>query len=146
KWLELPGLSGAWKAKVKPMLESYSDRTPGAFIEEKKFSLAWHYRKVEKGLGELRANELENNLSYLTREMGLQLLPGNKVLEVKNAEVNKGKATAAYLLDKNFDFIMAIGDDHTDEDIFSVLPKGAISIKVGSSVSIADYFIKGVKG
>ncbi len=144
-WLTVPGLSNSWKGKVRPMLESYSDRTPGSFIEEKKYSLAWHYRKVEKGLGELRANELESNLRYLTREMGLQLLPGNKVLEIKNGEINKGKAALNYISGKNFDFIMAIGDDHTDEDTFISLPDSAITIKVGGSISEAKYFVKGVK-
>lgn len=144
-WTSIPGLLDSWKSKVRAMLESYSDRTPGSFIEEKRYSLAWHFRKVERGLGELRAYELESNLRYLTREMGLQLLPGNKVLEIKNVEINKGKAALNYITDKDFDFIMAIGDDHTDEDTFLSLPDTAITIKVGSSISEAKYFIKSVQ-
>ncbi len=145
KWEVIPGLSDAWKETVRPMLESYSDRTPGSFIEEKNYSLAWHYRKVDKDLGEQRAGELSNNLTYLTRETGLQILPGNKVLEIKSVEVNKGKAALSYLQDKNFDFILAIGDDHTDEDIFTSLPAYATSIKVGSRLTAADYYLKNVE-
>lgn len=144
KWIETPNLSDKWKLTVRPMLESYSDRTPGSFIEEKRFSLAWHYRKVEKGLGELRANELISNMRYLTREKGLQLLPGNKVVEIKNSEINKGKAASNYIFGKDFDFILAMGDDHTDEDIFENLPDSAITIKVGSSVSEAQYYLRDV--
>lgn len=144
-WQEEPNLSDKWKQSVRPMLESYSDRTAGSFIEEKRFSLAWHYRKVEKGLGELRANELISNLRYLTREKGLQLLPGNKVVEIKNAEINKGKAAASYIYGKDFDFIMAMGDDHTDEDIFTSLPNSATTIKVGSSVSEAKFYLRSVE-
>lgn len=144
EWKITPGLSDAWKCKVRSMLESYSDRTPGSFIEEKRYALAWHYRKVEEGLGELRANELESNMRYLIREMDLHLLPGKKVLEIKNSEVNKGKAAFNYVLDQDFDFIIALGDDHTDEDIFTHLPNDAITIKVGSSVSAANYFVKNV--
>jgi trehalose 6-phosphate synthase/phosphatase len=144
-WATIPGLSDNWKTKVRSMLEAYSDRTPGSFIEEKRFSLAWHFRKVEKGLGELRANELESNLRYLTREMGLQVLAGNKVLEIKSSDINKGKAAFSYILDKDFDFIMALGDDHTDEDTFQQLPQRAITIKVGSSVSAANYYINSIE-
>ncbi|MBK0381340.1 bifunctional alpha,alpha-trehalose-phosphate synthase (UDP-forming)/trehalose-phosphatase [Pedobacter sp. SD-b] len=143
-WKETPNLSDKWKQTVRPMLESYSDRTAGSFIEEKRFSLAWHYRKVEKGLGDLRANELISNMRYLTREKGLQLLPGNKVVEIKNSEINKGKAALAYVYGKGFDFIMAMGDDHTDEDIFESLPEKAITIKVGSSVSEAKFYLRSV--
>ncbi len=144
-WATIPGLSDNWKTKVRSMLEAYSDRTPGSFIEEKRFSLAWHFRKVEKGLGELRANELESNLRYLTREMGLQVLAGNKVLEIKSSDINKGKAAFSYILDKDFDFMMALGDDHTDEDTFQQLPQRAITIKVGNSVSAANYYINSVE-
>jgi trehalose 6-phosphate synthase/phosphatase len=143
-WVEKPNLPDKWKITVRPMLESYSDRTPGSFIEEKRYSLAWHYRKVEKGLGELRANDLISNMRYLTREKGLQLLPGNKVIEIKNSEINKGKAASNYIFGKDYDFILAMGDDHTDEDIFENLPEEAITIKVGSSVSEAKYYLRDV--
>lgn len=145
EWFETPNLSDKWKVNVRPMLESYSDRTPGSFIEEKRYALAWHYRKVESGLGELRANELISNMRYLTREMGLQLLPGNKVIEVKNVEINKGKATLEYLNQKDFDFLIAMGDDHTDEDIFTAINDIAITIKVGSSISEANYYLRNVE-
>lgn len=145
QWEVIPGLTDLWKETVRPVLESYSDRTPGSFIEEKNYSLAWHYRKVDKALGEQRSGELSNNLIYLTREMGLQILPGNKVLEIKNTEVNKGKAALEYLNNNNSDFILAIGDDHTDEDIFTSLPDFATSIKVGSRLTAANYYLKNVE-
>jgi trehalose 6-phosphate synthase/phosphatase len=139
-WVSVPGLSSAWKKDFYPVLESFTDRTPGAFIEEKDYSLVWHYRKVEESLGELRANELMNTLRYLVENKGLQLLPGNKVVEIKNIEINKGKAVLSFIHEDEYDFIMAIGDDHTDEDIFKVLPQNAVTIKVGSHVSAARYY------
>src|SRR5690606_10243374 len=114
----------------------------GSFIEEKSYSLVWHYRKVQKGLGPLRANELMDNLRYITATYGLQLLNGDKVVEVKNAEVNKGKATSSILNKAEYDFILAIGDDYTDEDIFKVVPEEAFSIKVGNHMSAARYFLE----
>ncbi|HUQ67770.1 MAG TPA: bifunctional alpha,alpha-trehalose-phosphate synthase (UDP-forming)/trehalose-phosphatase [Flavitalea sp.] len=140
KWISIPGLNSSWKKEFLPVMESFADRTAGAFIEEKDFSLVWHYRKVEESLGELRANELINTLRYLVEDKGLQLLPGNKVVEIKNIEINKGKAVLTFLQDTKYDFIMAIGDDHTDEDIFKALPPDAVTIKVGSHVSAASYY------
>lgn len=141
-WEQLPGLSTNWKSEVQKLMEGYTDKTPGSFIEEKSYSLAWHYRKVQKGLGTLRANELMDNLQYHLNTYGLKMLDGDKVVEVKNADVNKGRATLNLLHDTDYDFILAIGDDRTDEDTFKALPEKAISIKVGSNVSAAKYYLE----
>ena len=142
KWESIRGLNDLWKEDILPILNTYVDRTPGAFIEEKSFSLVWHYRKAENGLGELRSNELINNLMYLTKDRGLQLLPGNKVIEIKNIEVNKGKAALSRVYHDDYDFILAIGDDHTDEDTFKVMPESAFTIKVGSTMSAARFYLR----
>lgn len=141
EWHSVPGLSMQWKKDVYPVLESFTDKTAGAFIEEKDFSLVWHYRKVEESLGELRTNELVNTLRYLVEDKGLQILPGNKVVEIKNVGINKGKAVSGFVQDGNYDFIMAIGDDHTDEDIFKSLSQSAVTIKVGSHISAARFYV-----
>jgi trehalose 6-phosphate synthase/phosphatase len=140
-WKSIPGLTDAWKKDIFPLLHTYSDRTPGTFIEEKTYSLVWHYRKADEGLGELRANELMTNLKYLASDKGLQLLPGDKVIEIKNVEINKGRAVTTWLQQYQCDVMLAIGDDHTDEDIFKVLPQDAITIKVGSNISAARFYL-----
>lgn len=142
EWQKLPGLYNQWKQEIRPILETYVDRTPGSFIEEKSYSLVWHYRKVEEGLGELRANELMNTLRFITADKGLQMLPGNKVVEIKNVEVNKGKVSLSWLENNDYDFIMALGDDHTDEDMFKALPDKAFTIKIGSNISSARYYLR----
>ena len=141
KWNCLPLLTDQWKQEMKAILETYTDRTPGSFIEEKSFSLVWHYRKAEEGLGDLRANEIVSHLKILAADKGLQLMPGNKVIEFKNMEVNKGKAALNWLYSKRPDFILALGDDHTDEDIFKALPDDAFTIKVGNNISEAKYYL-----
>jgi trehalose 6-phosphate synthase/phosphatase len=55
--------------------------------------------------------------------------------------VNKGRAVARWLGRKQWDFILAIGDDWTDEDMFDVLPDSAYSKKVGLSASKARFNI-----
>lgn len=141
-WKSIVGLTDQWKGDILPILNTYVERTPGAFIEEKSYSLVWHYRKVSKGLGDLRVSELTNNLEYLIKDKGLQLLPGNKVIEIKNMEINKGKAAMTFMFNKDYDFVMAVGDDYTDEDIFLALPENAYTFKVGSNVSAARFYLR----
>ena len=139
KWGMIQALTSDWKEEVHPTLELCVDRTPGSFIEEKEFSLAWHYRKADPRLGDLRARELVNDLLNLTANLNLQVLEGSKVVEVKNAGVNKGQAALQWISREDWDFILAIGDDLTDEDVFKALPTTAWSIKVRFSASAARF-------
>ena len=84
----------------------------------------------------LRRNRLSNQ--------DLQVLEGNKVVEIKNAGVNKGKATSHFVQKKNWDFVLGIGDDATDEDIFTALPEDGVSVKVGVDRTAAKYKLSGV--
>lgn len=138
-WELIENLTGEWKEKFRAVLELYVDRTPGSFIEEKDYSLVWHYRKVETGLGELRTRELTSHVKYLATNKNLQVLEGDMVVEIKSALVNKGKAASKWLNSFSHDFTMAIGDDWTDEDTFQVMPKDSVTIKVGSTSSNAKY-------
>ncbi|MHA1606799.1 MAG: bifunctional alpha,alpha-trehalose-phosphate synthase (UDP-forming)/trehalose-phosphatase [Candidatus Freyarchaeota archaeon] len=138
-WETIEPLRNDWKDEVRPLLELYVDRTPGSFIEEKEFSLVWHYRRADPELGLMRARELKDDLLHLTANLNLGILEGNKVIEVKNAGINKGRAVLHWLSMEKWDFILAAGDDWTDEDVFSVLPESAYSIKVGLSPSQARF-------
>ncbi|MDD5420220.1 MAG: trehalose-phosphatase, partial [Methanomicrobiaceae archaeon] len=139
EWRMIEPLSTEWKEEVRPILELYADRTPGAFIEEKDYSLVWHYRKAEPGLGSLRVAELKDDLLHLTSNLNVAVLEGNKVIEIKNAMINKGRAAMTWLSGRTWDFIMAVGDDRTDEDLFEVLPASAYSIKIGHAPSKARF-------
>lgn len=144
-WEINSSLSNKWKKEIRPLLENLVERTPGSFIEEKDYSIAWHYRRIDRDLGEKRVREFRDVLLYLTHNLDLQVLEGNKVVEIKNAGVNKGKATMQWLNGHKWDFILAIGDDHTDEDIFQVLPDEAYTIKVGLDRSQATFSLPDVK-
>jgi len=133
-------MKNEWKKEILPILEMYSNRTPGSFIEEKDYSLVWHYRNVEPQLAEMRAMELKDNLLNLTANLDLDVLEGSKVIEIKNSGINKGKAVQQWLFRKKWDFILAIGDDWTDEDMFETLPEWAYTIKVGLSISKARFY------
>jgi len=137
-WKEFIPLNQDWKKEIMPVLEIFTDRTPGSFIEEKEFSLVWHYRGAEPGLADVRANELKDELITLISNLELEVLEGNKVIEIKSAGIDKGKASLLWV-EEGWDFLLAAGDDNTDEDIFAVLPETAYTIKVGHGLSKARY-------
>ena len=138
-WNPITKLKSEWKEEFRPIIEAYVDRTPGSFIEKKDHSLVWHFRKVETGLGELRSRELTSHLKYLSTGKNLQVLEGDMVVEVKNADVNKGRAAQKWMDTFEPDFALALGDDWTDEDTFKAMPEDAITIKVGNTSSAAKY-------
>lgn len=140
-WRTITAMKNNWKKEIFPVLELYVNRTPGSFIEEKDYSLVWHYRKVETGLGELRTRELTSHLKYLSSNSNLQVLEGDMVVEIKDREVNKGRTALQFLNQYEHDFVIAIGDDFTDEDTFKAMPKDAYTIKVGSKTSAARFSV-----
>lgn len=141
-WELYAEIEAGWKDDIREIMEYYVLRTPGAFIEEKHHSLVWHYRKVESGLGDLRMRELFSHLKYMARGHNLQVLEGNMVLEIKRPDINKGRAATALMKGHKYDFVLAIGDDWTDEDTFKAMPKNAYSIRVGYAYTQANYNIK----
>ena len=96
---------------------------------------------IEPELASVRLSEIKQALLGLTENLHVGILLGNKVLEVKNLAVNKGRAISIWLEKNNWDFILAIGDDYTDEDMFKALPSNAFSIKVGFDISLAKFSV-----
>ena len=126
EWRMLKAMTTDWKERVRPILQLYVDRLPGALLEEKEFSLAWHYRGADPEQASRRARELLDALAGFTRNIDVQVLEGNKVLEVRNTGVSKGTAATEWLTGLGVGFILAIGDDWTDEDLFRALPRRLI--------------------
>ncbi|MFQ5841367.1 MAG: bifunctional alpha,alpha-trehalose-phosphate synthase (UDP-forming)/trehalose-phosphatase [Thermodesulfobacteriota bacterium] len=138
-WRTLEPLTSEWKLQILPLFEIYTDQLPGSFIEQKEFSIVWHYRKADPELSSIRANELMDDLVRFTANIDVQVLQGSKAIEVRNASVNKGIAALHWGSKKDFDFMMAIGDDWTDEDLFKAIPETAYSIRVGTTQSYARF-------
>jgi trehalose 6-phosphate synthase/phosphatase len=135
-------MNANWKEEARNIINFYVDRTPGSFLEEKRHALVWHYRKVEKGLGELRSSELGSHLKHFMEQQRLQVLHGNHVVEVKPNAVNKGIISEGLHQKMKPDFTLAFGDDRTDEDIFEKLPQEAYTLKVGKGASMARFSVE----
>lgn len=142
EWRITLPLESDWKDSVRHLLELYTDRMPGSLIEEKEYSLAWHYRQCEPDMAAAKVSEVREALLCMTQTMSLGIQEGSKVLEIKDSRVNKGSSAAFFLQDNDFDFILGAGDDNTDEDLFNSLPKDAYTIKVGIGNTDATYRTK----
>lgn len=140
-WEEIVPRDDSWKAQIREVVQSFVERVPGSFIEEKDHSLAWHYRRADVGSGMEAAKELIETLTSLTANLDLQVLPGNKVVEIKSSRASKGQFFATHLR-TGWDFILAAGDDRTDESLFAVLPNDAFSIRVGLVPTSARFVVE----
>ena len=142
EWQITGPCGNSWKASVLPVFLQYADRLPGSFVEEKEYSIAWHYRAADPDQSHLIATELIDNIVHFTANIDLQVLQGNKVIEVRNAGVNKGSAALNWISRSPYDFVLAIGADRTDEDVFRSLPPEAYSIHVGSGKTDARFNLR----
>ena len=142
EWVTLEPMSSEWMERIRPMLEIWVDRTPGSYIEEKEYSIVWHYRGIHPGMGEQRVSELREALVSVTEDLGLSMVEGAKLLEIKPAGVNKGSAAHRWMCRDEIDFVLAIGDDRTDEDIFEIAPSDAWTIRVGRGSTHAHWSMR----
>jgi len=138
-WRSFQPVNEQWKDTIKPIMDLYSDRTPGSLVEEKDFSLVWHYRRADPTLASVRTHELRDALVNLTENMDVGVFEGSKILEVRKHGINKGRAAEFLLAQQEWTFVLAAGDDYTDEEMFAVMPDTAYSIKVGSNISKARF-------
>jgi trehalose 6-phosphate synthase/phosphatase len=141
-WEKQKSLSATWKDQLKPILKDYEVRVPGSLVEEKEYGLAWHYRKANPELGQLRSSELFDYLNEFLANTELQVMHGNKVIEVRVSGINKGNGIMPWLSKDKWEFILALGDDWTDEDLFKILPLKAYSIKVSYGPSQARFYLE----
>lgn len=132
-----------WSEGILSILNMFVSKTPHSHLEVKDTSLAWHYREVDSWLGELRAQQLVRALVSICLQQNLQILQGNKVVEIKSPDYTKGSEVKRLLREENYDFILAMGDDTTDDDMFRALPDMAVTVKVGHTSEYARYNLDG---
>lgn len=140
-WGLIKPLAFEWKDQLRPLLQFYVDRVPGSLLEEKEYSLAWHYRRADPELGASAAKELTDDMVNYTANFDVQVLEGKKVVELRNSGINKGIAALHCVALHAPDLVVAAGDDQTDEDLFRTLPEQSLTIRVGTIHSHAAYHV-----
>lgn len=140
KWTRLEGLPDAaeWKKRIEPIMRESVDSLEKSFIEQKDDAMAWHYRLSDQRKANVERMRLLEKLRAITGKLGLMVMENAKVVEVCPVAVSKGQAVAPILESGDYDFMLAAGDDSTDETMFAVMPENSWSIKVGAGITRAQ--------
>jgi trehalose 6-phosphate synthase/phosphatase len=139
-WDPAMSLTSDWMTRVRPILDQFAATTPGARVEVKTASMAWHYREAARDFGFRQAHELRLLLGDLLSNQPVEVLEGKKVIEVRLRGVNKGVVAQHIQREAGANVaIVAIGDDRSDDDLFRALPPGAVSVAVGRSAAAARF-------
>lgn len=119
-----------WKNELAHVFQFYSSSTPGSFVESKKTSLVWHYRRSDPEFGAWKARLLTGELYEMTANMPVEVRHGHKIIEVCSQYINKGEALK-WVLKKHYNVALCVGDDLTDEHMFQVNDPRLVTAKVG---------------
>jgi len=136
-------VGGQWLETARARMEAFARTTPGAFVEVKTSSVAWHYRRAARGFGAAQARELRVALSRELADLPADILEGKRVVEVRPRSATKAAVVSHLLARPNPpSLIVAFGDDRTDEEMFTALPRSGISIHVGGGASLATHRLR----
>jgi trehalose 6-phosphate synthase/phosphatase len=132
-----------WLEPARTVMQEFAAATPGAVVEAKSSSVAWHYRLAARGFGRAQARELRLALSRRLVDSGAEVIEGKRVIEVRPRGATKG-AVVQHLLSRSPApaGIVAFGDDRTDEEMFAALPRTAVGIHVGPGASLAKHRLR----
>jgi trehalose 6-phosphate synthase/phosphatase len=133
EWRTLLDLDLSWMRPIERLLRRVAADVPGAHVERKACSVAWHYREAEPEYGSWRAHELLNDLGQHLAGAPAEILQGHRVIEVRARGVDKGVYVRSIFPDgkEPTRFVMGLGDDRTDHDLLDALPQGSIAGHVG---------------
>jgi trehalose 6-phosphate synthase/phosphatase len=139
-WTAAASVTVDWMARLRPLLEQFTDATPGSSLEVKSASVAWHYRRAQREFGSRQAHELRMLLGDTLSNQPLEVLEGSKVIEVRLRGVNKG-LVARHVAESALPgaLVVAIGDDRTDDDLFGALTPDHVTVAVGQRPTRASY-------
>ncbi|KAL4451713.1 hypothetical protein ABPG75_007375 [Micractinium tetrahymenae] len=156
EWLvQDPEARFGWKDIVHPILQLYTESTDGSFIEAKDSALVWHYRDADPDFGSWQAKELLDHLEGVLSNEPIEVVPGQTIVEVKPQGVSKGKIVERLLHDASAggeppDFVLCIGNDRSDEDMFTAMenmqfsphmPAEVYACTVGQKPSKAPFYV-----
>nr|GMC70377.1 probable alpha,alpha-trehalose-phosphate synthase [UDP-forming] 7 [Ipomoea batatas]GMC72715.1 probable alpha,alpha-trehalose-phosphate synthase [UDP-forming] 7 [Ipomoea batatas]GME02519.1 probable alpha,alpha-trehalose-phosphate synthase [UDP-forming] 7 [Ipomoea batatas] len=120
------GSDFGWMQLAEPVMQSYTDATDGSSIEKKESAIVWQYRDADPGFGFSQAKEMLDHLESVLANEPVAVKSGQHIVEVKPQGVTKGLVaekifTSMAEKGKLADFVLCIGDDRSDEDMFEVI-------------------------
>ncbi|WCJ36050.1 trehalose phosphate synthase [Euphorbia peplus] len=130
-----------WKKVAEPVMKLYAETTDGSSIESKESAFVWHHQDADPDFGSCQAKELLDHLESVLANDPVVVKRGQHIVEVKPQGVTKGLVAEKILSvmvtdEKPPDFVMCIGDDRSDEDMFESILKAASSLLYSSAPEI----------
>ncbi|KAF7850011.1 hypothetical protein BT93_L0034 [Corymbia citriodora subsp. variegata] len=146
-----------WKRIAEPVMEQYMKTTDGSFIETKESALVWHHQDADSHFGSFQAKELLDHLESVLTNEPVVVKRGQHIIEVKPQGVNKGTVvenlvSAMRSRGTSLDFLLCIGDDLSDEDMFETIDRSVsnpslpstaevFTCTIGQKPSMAKYYL-----
>ncbi|KAL6505870.1 Alpha,alpha-trehalose-phosphate synthase 6 UDP-forming [Orobanche hederae] len=153
----VPEVECNWKQIVEPVMQLYTETTDGSVIEFKETAMGWCYEDADPDFGSCQAKELLDHLESVLTNEPVTVKSGSNCVEVKPQGVSKGlvaKRLLSTMQEKGMspDFVLCIGDDRSDEDMFEVItssidgpsiaPRAEVfACTVGRKPSRAKYYL-----
>jgi trehalose 6-phosphate synthase/phosphatase len=158
----IPSFDRTWMHLARNIMDVYSSRTHGTYIEQKESALIWQYREADPEFGQMQSKELEDHLAGVLRGYPVEVLHGENnpmqggYVEVRPENMDKGVFLSDLLKrmeDSNAipDMLLCMGDDASDEFMFNVVEeyvekhpeksKSYFACTVGKKPSTAQAFL-----
>ncbi|XP_073006945.1 probable alpha,alpha-trehalose-phosphate synthase [UDP-forming] 7 [Typha latifolia] len=146
-----------WMQMADPVMKLYTEATDGSSIETKESALVWHHQDADPGFGSAQAKEMLDHLESVLANEPVSVKSGQFIVEVKPQGVSKGLVAEKILasmmeIGRQADFVLCIGDDRSDEDMFEgisdIMRRGLVATNtslfactVGQKPSKAKYYL-----
>jgi trehalose 6-phosphate synthase/phosphatase len=139
RWQAAADVGPTWIERIRPIFEQFAASTPGSQVEVKSASIAWHFRRAQREFGARQAHELRMLLGDALSNTPFEVIEGRKVIEVRLRGASKALVAERVRAEAADSFVVAIGDDRTDEDLFRALPPSSATVVVGRRPSCARF-------
>lgn len=146
----VPVIDCSWKQIAEPVMKTYTETTDGSTIEDKETAIVWCYEDADPDFGSCQAKELHDHLESVLANEPVSVKAGPNLVEVKPQGVSKGLVAKRILSttqeqrgdddDDLPDFVLCVGDDRSDEDMFEVIAAAAAARGVSSLQAEAEVF------
>lgn len=123
---DLSGAEPPSLARARRLVEDTTAGLPGSRAEHKLGSVVFHYRTAENPGPAV--DRLRRQLAGLE---GVTVLEGKAVVEASVTGTDKGEAISRIREELEVDAVVFLGDDTTDEAVFSRLRPNDLGVKVG---------------
>ncbi|XP_012469225.1 probable alpha,alpha-trehalose-phosphate synthase [UDP-forming] 9 [Gossypium raimondii] len=158
EWETFPiAIDFGWKRIAEPVMQLYTEATDGSFIESKESALVWHHQDADPDFGSSQAKELLDHLENVLANEPVVVKRGHQIVEVKPQGVTKGlvaKKVLSTMISNGEppDFVLCVGDDRSDEDMFESISNTAyisslpvspeiFACTIGQKPSKARYYL-----